>query len=229
MHAVIVSGFFAATVALDVSAFDVQAAAIERTITHAIHAAGGDWRRLLEATLGVNGFFEPLTQALGLAARTAEPIGRHRRLRRGVAGGARRSGTAASIQRGLGLPHSRTLPPDGRAVAGGNRIASCAHLWGPTMADEFTISMNPAEDDGTPPPERPAPAPTMTEAEMARCAAEYRRLSRQNTGHALPAYAPDFDELLALANQLKPGDTEDIESIIEAGVRMNLNDIQKAA
>ena len=75
MHAVVVSGFCAATVALAVSAFDVQATAIDSAVTHAARAAGGDWRRLLEATLGVNGFFEPLTQALGLAARKTDSIG----------------------------------------------------------------------------------------------------------------------------------------------------------
>jgi hypothetical protein len=95
VHAVVALGFCADRVKLDVSAFDVPAAAIDRaireatraTITHvsraavayahhaaltyAPHAAGGDWRRLLDMTLGVNGFFVPLTQALGLAARTA--------------------------------------------------------------------------------------------------------------------------------------------------------------
>jgi hypothetical protein len=87
MHALVVPGFCADTVALDVSAFDVQAAAIDRAtkqatraavtpapraaVTHAPNAAGADWKRLLDMTLGVNGFFVPLTQALGLAARTA--------------------------------------------------------------------------------------------------------------------------------------------------------------
>jgi hypothetical protein len=87
MAAVVVPGFCADTVALAVSAFDVQAAAIDRAIkqatraavryapravvTYAPNAASGDWRRLLDMTLGVNGFFAPLTQALGLAARTA--------------------------------------------------------------------------------------------------------------------------------------------------------------
>ena len=75
MHAVVVSGFCAVTVALAVSEFDVQAAAIDSGVTHAARATGGDWRRLLEATLGTNGFFEPLTQALGLAARKTDSIG----------------------------------------------------------------------------------------------------------------------------------------------------------
>jgi hypothetical protein len=75
MHAFVVSGFCAATVAFDATAFDAQAAAIDRGVTHAARATGGDWRRLLEATLGANGFFEPLTQALGLAARKTDSIG----------------------------------------------------------------------------------------------------------------------------------------------------------
>jgi hypothetical protein len=75
IHAVVVPGFCAATVALVVSAFDVPAAGIDRAVTHVARATGGDWRRLLEATLGANGFFEPLTQALGLAARKTDSIG----------------------------------------------------------------------------------------------------------------------------------------------------------
>ena len=94
------------------------------------------------------------------------------------------------------------------------------------MADEFDGLDESREGGGAPPLERPAPAPTMTEEELAAARAEYRRLARQNTGHALPAHAANFDELLALADQLKPADTEGIESVIEAGVRMNLNDIQ---
>jgi hypothetical protein len=97
MHAVVVPGFCADTVTLDVSAFDAQAAVIDRaikqatraavtyaphtavthvpaTVTYPRYVAGGDWRRLLDMTLGVNGFFAPLTQALGLAARTAAMI-----------------------------------------------------------------------------------------------------------------------------------------------------------
>jgi hypothetical protein len=74
MHAVVVSGFCADTVALNASAFDVRAAAIDHAITHATHQAHGDWRRLLDATLGVNGFFEPLSKALGLAAGSADSI-----------------------------------------------------------------------------------------------------------------------------------------------------------
>jgi hypothetical protein len=71
-------------------------------------------------------------------------------------------------------------------------------------------------------------ADAMTEEELAAAQAEYRRLARENTGHALPADAADFDALLALADQLKPSDTEEIESIVEAAVRLNLNDIQSA-
>ena len=59
----------------------------------------------------------------------------------------------------------------------------------------------------------------MTEEELAAARAEYRRLARQNTGHALPTQAANFDELLALADQLKAADTEGIESVIERGVR----------
>jgi hypothetical protein len=71
-------------------------------------------------------------------------------------------------------------------------------------------------------------ADAMTEEELAAAQAEYRRLARENTGHALPADAADFDALLALADQLKPSDTEEIESIVEAAVRLNLTDIQSA-
>jgi hypothetical protein len=94
------------------------------------------------------------------------------------------------------------------------------------MADEFDGLDESSEDGGAPPLEQPAPTPAMTEEELAAARAEYRRLARQNTGHALPAHAANFDELLALADQLKPADTEGIESVIERGVQMNLNDIQ---
>ena len=91
------------------------------------------------------------------------------------------------------------------------------------MADEFDGLGEPCEGGEA---TRPAPAPTMTEEELAAGRAEYRRLARQNTGRALPAHAANFDELLTLADQLKPADTEGIESVIERGVQMNLNDIQ---
>ena len=91
------------------------------------------------------------------------------------------------------------------------------------MADEFDGLGEPCEGGEA---TRPAPAPTMTEEELAAGRAEYRRLARQNTGRALPAHAANFDELLTLADQLKPADTEGIESVIERGVQINLNDIQ---
>jgi hypothetical protein len=95
------------------------------------------------------------------------------------------------------------------------------------MADEFGLDESRTGGGGTAAPLAGASAPTMTEEELAAARAKYWRLARQNTGHALPADAADFDALLALAGRLKPTDTEEIESIIEAAVRVGLNDIQE--
>ncbi len=56
-------------VALDIAEFEVSYAASMSRVKTATMAAGSDWRSLLAATVGVNGFCIPLEQGLGAAAR----------------------------------------------------------------------------------------------------------------------------------------------------------------
>ncbi|QIG50593.1 hypothetical protein G5V57_24395 [Nordella sp. HKS 07] len=63
----------AGRVSLVAERYDSISLAIERKVAAAAAASGGDWRKLLDATLGgPTGFFEPLSRALGLAAHTQE-------------------------------------------------------------------------------------------------------------------------------------------------------------
>lgn len=61
-------------VVLDVTEFDKCLVQVETKLRSARIAAGSDWRRLLADTLGADGFFTPLTAALGVAAKGDEPI-----------------------------------------------------------------------------------------------------------------------------------------------------------
>lgn len=72
MHAIVLDGD-RERVTLDLHAFDDKFEAIERTIKAAVAGSGGDWRKVLEITLGSDlGFYEPLARALGMASLTAE-------------------------------------------------------------------------------------------------------------------------------------------------------------
>ena len=58
---------------LDVHRYDRRMQEIEAHVGRVASGCGGDWRKLLTETLGgPTSFFEPLTQALGLAARSSD-------------------------------------------------------------------------------------------------------------------------------------------------------------
>ena len=60
-------------VAIDIHGYDRQAEVVQRHVDHAWAQCGGDWRQLLDETLGgPAGFFLPATRALGLAARSPD-------------------------------------------------------------------------------------------------------------------------------------------------------------
>ena len=60
-------------VSLVADRYDLVSAAIERKVNAAAAACGGNWRQLLDATLGgPTSFCEPLSKALGLAAHSNE-------------------------------------------------------------------------------------------------------------------------------------------------------------
>lgn len=60
-------------VTLDVTRHEARRQEIVRRVSKAAAGCGGDWRTLLEATLGgPASFFEPLSQALGVAALSSD-------------------------------------------------------------------------------------------------------------------------------------------------------------
>jgi hypothetical protein len=73
LHATILAGD-TDTVSLVVDRFKEKVAVIEASVARSAASCGGDWKRLLDATVGgPAGFFEPPTRGIGLAVRVGAP------------------------------------------------------------------------------------------------------------------------------------------------------------